>query len=124
MRFDWYQYLIAAWELLGRRNQHARRETKQRIAISRAYYAAFIIARNYLHDIEGVDVPYRDVHQFVIDYYRDSRDPRRRKIARLLREMRHARTRADYDDVYADLYQDSFKIPQLSAEAIGLVGQL
>lgn len=48
MSFDWSGYLDVAKELASVALTSANKEAKLRSAISRAYYAAFILARNYL----------------------------------------------------------------------------
>jgi len=52
MSFDWSEYLSVAQELASGANTSANKEAKLRSAISRAYYAAFILARSYLRDRE------------------------------------------------------------------------
>ena len=71
MRFDWYEYLVLAWQLLGGRGFRAIPEALERAAISRAYYAAFIIARNYLQDVQGDQIGRRDAHQYVLIYLKE-----------------------------------------------------
>jgi hypothetical protein len=50
MSFDWSKYLNVAKELAGVETSAASQEAKLPAAISRAYYAAFIKARNHLRD--------------------------------------------------------------------------
>lgn len=50
MSFDWSEYLNVAKELAGVETSAASQEAKLRAAITRAYYAAFIKARNHLRD--------------------------------------------------------------------------
>lgn len=47
MNFDWEEYFNLAKELAG-----TTEEAKLRSAVSRAYYSAFCLARNYLRDIQ------------------------------------------------------------------------
>ena len=47
MKFDWEEYFNLAKELAG-----TTEEAKLRSAVSRAYYSAFCLARNYLRDIQ------------------------------------------------------------------------
>jgi uncharacterized protein (UPF0332 family) len=63
MSFNCSDYLDLARELIGQTDITASEEAKLRSAISRAYYAAFIQARNHLLDekpdiLKGV----RDTH--------------------------------------------------------------
>jgi len=57
MTFDWSEYLKLAQELAGQTVSPANEEAKLRSSVSRAYYAAFCKARNYLRDIEGCSIP-------------------------------------------------------------------
>ncbi len=57
MTFDWSQYLNLAKEFLCQPTPPANQEAKMRSAISRAYYAAFISARNYLPETEEHSIP-------------------------------------------------------------------
>jgi len=98
--FDWRNYLVLAQELGENTN-----EAKQRSSISRAYYAAFCSARNYMkkkdpnsHPNEGSE------HQYLIDYYmgykNHSTNRNRTKIAQELIRMKRMRIIADYEDVF------------------------
>jgi uncharacterized protein (UPF0332 family) len=77
-------------------------EASLRSAISRAYYAAFLVARNFGRDrreftLTGTG---RD-HWLVMNYFRSSPDRIRRKIGLDLDRLYDYRTSADYDDVLA-----------------------
>jgi uncharacterized protein (UPF0332 family) len=99
MMFDWSDYLDLAKELAGRMASHATEEAKLRSSVSRAYYAAFCKARNYLRDIEGRSIPSTgDAHVFVRDEFRHSADRLRRKIGNNLNRLRIDRNKVDYDD--------------------------
>ena len=47
MKFDWLEYFNLAKELA-----ETSKEAELRSAVSRAYYSAFCLARNYLRDIQ------------------------------------------------------------------------
>jgi uncharacterized protein (UPF0332 family) len=51
MMFDWSDYLDLANELAGDIASQTTEEAKLRSSVSRAYYAAFCKARNYLRSI-------------------------------------------------------------------------
>lgn len=75
-----------------------------RTAISRAYYAAFIQARNYLRDKEKKRAPDRNkAHQFVINQFQFSPDAFRTRIGRNLKRLRENRNLADYEDTVKGL---------------------
>ena len=102
MSFDWSEYLSIAEALCGMpiSGAPAGAEAQQRTAVSRAYYAGFISARNHLRDIDRVEMPKRvNPHAFVPAYFMDGSDPRRENIGRELLRLRTARNRCDYQDV-------------------------
>jgi uncharacterized protein (UPF0332 family) len=90
--FDWSKYVDLARELVQRFSS----EEFQRSGISRAYYAVFHAARDYL-DRKGPPVARHGAAHAEV----------RRRIARedwqmgmRLRRLHNWRTSADYDDVY------------------------
>lgn len=106
MSFDWGEYLGLAEELNGAvaRGRRAGTEARQRAAVSRAYYAGFILARNRLRDVDGVQAPSgSNPHFFVAQHYEQARDPARAQIGIELGRLRVARNRCDYDDVVGQL---------------------
>ncbi len=99
MSFDWEEYLTLAKELVGQPISLANEEARQRDAISRAYYAAFILARNYLRDRQGIIIPTTgDAHQYVAEQFKRVRQPTYQLIANNLKMLRGYRNQADYDD--------------------------
>src|SRR4051812_17673884 len=103
MSFNWTEYLTLAQTLAQQAPGSPTPEALLRSAISRAYYAAFIQARNRLRDVERRPVPRRDVHEYVIRQFTNSRDYKRQKVGKNLVRLREHRTRADYDNILADL---------------------
>jgi uncharacterized protein (UPF0332 family) len=95
MSFDWSKYLVVAEHLYNNANKE---EAFLRSAISRAYYAAFVSARNLLRDKDGLEIPKADVHNFVITKFLTSRNPMRQKIGSNLFDLRKIRNLADYRD--------------------------
>lgn len=89
-----------------------------RSAISRAYYAAFIQARNYLRDQDGLAIPTQNTHEYVINQFRNSADEERQKIGRQLRRLRQRRNQADYDDTFANLQAIAKTSLKLAAKII------
>ena len=101
MSFAWAAYLTLAEALFRERATFADREACCRAAISRAYYAAFCVARNHARDNEALPLPRRDrgrVHQVVIDYYSNHTNQHHRAIGWALLQLRRQRNQADYDD--------------------------
>lgn len=68
-------------------------ESKYRTSISRAYYAAFLVARCYLESSGYSFPPDSNVHKKVIDYMKDKNS----FISNLLFKLRDRRNHADYD---------------------------
>ncbi|HEY9808621.1 MAG TPA: hypothetical protein V6D13_04710 [Halomicronema sp.] len=97
MSFDWSQYLNLAYKLAGTPHNPAN-EAELRSAISRAYYAAFIKARNFLRDVDNLTIPRRDGHKYVINHFENNSDKRRREIGNNLHRLRDFRNDADYAD--------------------------
>lgn len=98
MMFDWVEYLYLARELAARNE-----EASQRSAISRAYYAAFCSARNWLSH-RGMPIPpTSDAHTFVWQAFEMQADRPKRAVGQLGRRLRRARTQADYEDHMKEL---------------------
>jgi uncharacterized protein (UPF0332 family) len=122
--FGWTEYLNLAREMEGSATKPPTREARMRSAVSRAYYAAFIQARNHLRDIDRIQVPRRDAHEFVIRNFIASPNIQRRRIGWNLRSLRDVRTHADYDDVVLDLPNASRKAVQTAAQVIAILANL
>ncbi len=119
MSFDWSQYLNLAYQLFGRRRRPPNREAKLRAAISRAYYAAFILVRNYLLDVAGHLIPPdANPHHYVQLQFRLSNDVERQQIANKLYELRRYRNQADYDNQISGSLKDKASRALILADQI------
>jgi uncharacterized protein (UPF0332 family) len=107
-KFEWSLYLALAEELLVFKSLQQDLNTNENIneayyrtIISRAYYAAFCTARNYLSDTFDLKLNKKvDVHSFVISEFKDQRNLRySHNISNTLRSLRDYRNMADYDDI-------------------------
>lgn len=101
--FNWRSYLDLAIELEKETN-----EAKLRSSISRAYYAAFCSARNYMEDKDRHKLPLDgSEHQYIIDYYSGhkgrSTNRNRTQIAQDLVRMRRERVNADYNNIFVNV---------------------
>jgi uncharacterized protein (UPF0332 family) len=105
MSFGWSEYLKVARELAGQPTDLPSPEAKKRCAISRAYYAAFCSARNYLRDKDNdPDIPVGgNAHGYVRRQFKISKDRVRREIGEYLARLVAKRNIVDYDDEIADL---------------------
>ncbi len=125
MSFDWSQYLNLAKELTGQSTIPANQEAKLRDAISRAYYAAFILARNYLRDHEGISIPKTsDAQRYVWEQFQLNPDPQRQLIANNLKRLRAYRRQADYVDKFPGLSGITLTALTLSEEVISNLNSL
>lgn len=100
MSFDWADLLTLAEALKSDPNSPGPREASLRSAISRAYYAAFCVARDFGRD-RGEFTPTGTGadHRLVRGHFLLSSDRTRRKIGADLDRLRDSRNKADYDDV-------------------------
>ena len=100
MSFNWADFLTLAGALVRDPNSPGPEEASVRSAISRAYYAAFRVARNFGRD-RGEFTPTetgRD-HWLVKHHFMLSSDRTRQKVGLDLDRLYDYRTSADYDDV-------------------------
>ncbi|MEG4858309.1 HEPN domain-containing protein [Microcoleus sp. K1-B6] len=109
MKFDWSAYFNLAKELA-----ETSEEAELRSAVSRAYYSAFCLARNYLRDIEQDPTLSRNktdinVHKYVADEFihhksnHKSKSQTMREIGNNLKRLRNMRNKADYEDTMFNL---------------------
>lgn len=108
MNFNWAEYLSLAENLCGQliSGPPVGAEAQQRAGVSRAYYAAFVSARNRLRDVDHVPIPPNgNTHGFVAKQYEAALDPLRAKIGIELRRLRRDRNRCDYSDMVTGLPQ-------------------
>jgi len=103
--FDWIEYLNLARSLVQQSTASPSEEAKERCAISRAYYAALLIARTHLAGQSPPVIPvYGDnIHQFIPDEFQKTHNRDAKKVAAYLRRMRKDRGNADYDNTIKNL---------------------
>ncbi len=96
MVFNWERYIDLAKKLIEHsKNDGFLREAYLRASISRAYYGAYWIARDYLTK-KGKTIPDRDSHKFVHEEYQKSSNPMEKKIGEDLKRLKRQRIHADY----------------------------
>lgn len=104
MNFDWNDFLTLAQELAAQPADAPVIEAKLRSAISRAYYASFCKARNYLRDNQQVQIPMTgEAHRIVWSHFKNRRHLAQKKIGENLRRLLNDRRYADYDDIIINL---------------------
>ena len=99
MSFQWLEYFTLAHELAGTGTMPSTLEARLRSSVSRAYYAAFGVARLHLVNVEGnQSIPASgDAHHAVADAFRGSPDVNRQVIGEALHTLRQYRNQAGYD---------------------------
>ena len=123
MSFDWAEFLKVA-EILHEGASDAKfAEAMYRIAISRAYYAAFCLARNLLIKRAWL-IQDKDVHRFVRDSFVDSENKQEQLIGRKLHRLKQARVKADYDDEIRDIAKLSADALKTSREILDAIAKL
>ncbi len=105
MSFDWSHYQELARELNTGSSGSPLEEAKLRSVISRAYYAVFCIARNYLRlHRPSVNIPPGgEAHWIVRNTFESDPDLVWRSIGIKLARLRKNRGYADYDDTVPGL---------------------
>jgi uncharacterized protein (UPF0332 family) len=101
--FDWQEYYLLARVLLSQAESSTHKEAMFRSAVSRAYYAAFHRACNYLREMDEYPTQQefkssrKETHKFLIDMFTDNLDhPERCEIGDMLQSLKSLRHQADY----------------------------
>ena len=98
MSFDWHHYLNIAQYIKENAHDFPDAESCYRTTVSRAYYAAFCLARNYVRDSDG-KIFYGDDHQALQDYLKKNiHNQARVRIGNRLRRLHQDRKKSDYHD--------------------------
>ena len=127
MKFDWSEYFNLAKELAG-----TTEEAKLRSAVSRAYYSAFCLARNYLRDIQQDPRLSRNktydinVHKYVADEFihHKSKSKTMIEIGNDLNRLRPRRNKADYEDTIFNLQKEARTALMLAENIISALSNL
>ena len=97
MPFDWREYLSLSQSLQGQAGVGFSAEASARAGVSRAYYSAFLIARNYARQVWNYQDPTTDQHTALRLYF-ETKGQQYVTLAKKLRRMSQWRTDADYED--------------------------
>ncbi len=142
MKFDWLEYYDLAKELAGINSSNSENsanssksqisQAKLRSSISRAYYATFCIARNYLRDVLFVPRLSRarsgDVneHQYVADEFQHNNGKNKKmiEIGNDLSRLRQLRNKADYEDTIYNLEKEVKYALKLAENIIFKINEL
>lgn len=126
----WVAYLLLAERLVNLAADPtispAEREAMLRSAISRAYYAAFILTHNYLRDQEGDKAISKlsQVHLYAADKFSGSKNQLRHDIGTKLYRLRRMRNSADYDDRFDKLPRDARRAVNEAKLVVGALNSL
>ncbi|HSF73228.1 MAG TPA: HEPN domain-containing protein [Microcoleus sp.] len=127
MKFDWSEYFNLAKELA-----ETTKEAELRSAVSRAYYSAFCLARNYLRDIQQGSRLSRNktydinAHQYVADEFihHQSKSQTMIEIGKDLSRLRKMRNKADYEDTMFNLKREARTALMLAQNIISALSNL
>lgn len=128
MKFDWLSYLEVAETLYNevistsnQANSASINEAKIRSCISRAYYSAFCLTRNYLRDFEGysnLKTLKFSVHEYVIEELGNSKKRDFNKLGDILDRLRLSRVEVDYQDMVSFNLISKAKIAIVDAKKV------
>lgn len=128
MKFDWSNYLEVAETLYNevistsnQANSASINEAKVRSCISRAYYSAFCLTRNYLRDFEGysnLKTLKFSVHEYVIEELRNSKKRDFNNLGIILERLREYRVEVDYQDMVSFNLISKAKIAIVDAKKV------
>ena len=127
MKFDWSEYFYLAKELT-----ETSKESELRSAVSRAYYSAFCLARNYLRDIQQYPTLWRNItydinaHKYVAEkfIYNQSKSQIMIEIGKDLNRLRKMRNKADYEDTMFNLQREARNALVLAENIISALSNL
>ncbi len=132
--FDWQDYYILARELLSLADGVSQEEAMLRAALSRAYYAAYNLACDYLRDIgeyptkQEIQASRMESHKFLIEIFMEnSAHPEWDEIGKKLYTLKNFRHRADYDKLGTYMFTNTSGIKKRiddAEEIINLINSL
>ena len=127
MNLDWSEYFNLAKELA-----ETSKEAELRSAVSRAYYSAFCLARNYWRDIQQDPRLSRNKtydindHQYVAEEFihNQSKSQTMIEIGQNLNRLRKMRNKADYEDIIFYLKKEARTALMLAQNIISALSNL
>jgi hypothetical protein len=107
MAFDWEEYLRVAEFLKGDQIVPIR-SAKDRSSISRSYYAALMMARNFVkHTHPGADIGVSGaLHRRLPRWLKEHPNESYRMVGEYLERLRRKREKADYEDANLPRLED------------------
>jgi uncharacterized protein (UPF0332 family) len=111
--FDWQDYYLLARQMLLQADNASYKEAVFRTAVSRAYYAAYHFACDYLKEVghyptkQEIQASRTESHQFLIErFIKNSAHPEWEKIGKKLITLKSFRHRADYERLGTYMFTD------------------
>ena len=126
MGFDWGDFYRLAEELSRCDPEDPLLEAKLRSAVSRAYYAALSLGRQYIEDFDdSIELPTdAKIHREVGDWFKNRRDNLSRTVSTNLSRLRGGRSRADYDDVLSGPRETAELAVKQASKVATCIGEL
>lgn len=133
--FDWQEYYLLARVLLSQADDSPHKEAMLRSAVSRAYYAAFHRACEYLEEVneyptrKQFEGSGRETHRFLISIFENNHEHLEwRKIGEKLHYLKGLRQKADYTkSVEKHIFRKQGRVEELvdrAKEVIDLIDSL
>ena len=132
--FDWEDYHLLARELLSLADSSSIKEAMFRSAVSRAYYAAYHRACDYLREVneypsdQDLQANRNRSHQVIIDIFiGNTARPGWKRIGKKLSRLKDFRRRADYDKLGTYMFTDMSEMKEkvdAAEEIINLISSL
>lgn len=113
MSFDWLEFFYQAQDISDKRHtipsnkMSLADEADMRYAISRAYYATFHKAKEFLQAAKDItpETPAGGIHERLISRFTNNSSPERRAMGAKLDRMKKLRHIADYNDIIRNKYK-------------------
>ena len=102
MSFEWHKFLEFADTVCKKATDFPDAEAVYRTATSRAYYAAYCEARNFVAKKDRQTF-HSNAHQQLQDYLITHQHPDRQKLGRHLKALHQFRLKADYEGELSEL---------------------
>lgn len=118
MSYDWKQFFKFSKNLYKDTSLDIDDITKERVVVSRAYYAAFHYADDFLTFREIKTLNYGGEHDKVIRSLKNTKDPELIKLGLNLERAKKNRTIADYKDKFILNKRDVEKHLKITGEII------
>lgn len=118
MSYDWKQFLKFSQNLYADKTLDVDDITKERVVVSRSYYAAYHYANDFLTFRKIKTSNYGSEHDKVIKSLKNTKNPKLIKLGLNLERAKKNRTIADYKDQFTLNERDVEKHLKITGEII------